>query len=155
AATTTWHAYFGEKARMLSNSGSSWRSATLCRVDPRRPRWLSCPCSERAMMARSAAGVALAAWVIVLLSGGGTASNLGAFGGEPAPLKVYGGVERSIEHANRCVKQAMYPEDVGDCLESWVVAAYAFVVDAPLSAFADTLTLHLTIPAEVDRYYSR
>jgi uncharacterized protein YceK len=107
----------------------------------------------------------VAAWLVVVLTpaavGCGTFINLipehhkyGRPG--PRPLKVYGGVQTDFDFGTETMAKAFQGEQprslgpVAKVLGAGYIAgmgAWFLVVDLPLSAVADTLTLPVTIPA--------
>jgi uncharacterized protein YceK len=74
-----------------------------------------------------------------LLSGCGTAANTLWFIPEEGGMRVYGGVRADWEAAHRS-----YPPDIN-------LPRYLAIVDMPLSAVGDTLTLPFTVPAALCR----
>jgi uncharacterized protein YceK len=108
---------------------------------------------------------AFLAGVLVLVPGGcGTAMNfMHGKGSTPTAREVYGGVTGDAQIAFHFAREAFHPEFWKDetpeqKLVQTVVGfpshlgfAGLFLIDLPLSAVADTLTLPLTIPAGIDR----
>jgi uncharacterized protein YceK len=92
--------------------------------------------------------------VLVLLplaSGCGTLSNLGRYTGviilDGTPTeRVYGGVWRDLTFAQDDIVGVPRPESRLGRANQLVGAAYCLLVDLPLSAVGDTLTLPLVLP---------
>jgi len=98
------------------------------------------------------------------MSGCGTALNfMHGKGNAPAAWEVYGGVRADTQIASALVGGACHPRfpEGATAGEKSIMASDVFtcsfffagcaLVDLPLSAVADTLTLPLTIPAAIDR----
>jgi uncharacterized protein YceK len=90
----------------------------------------------------------VAATAVFALTGCGTLSNLqekpSMFfprNDDAPPNRIYGGVRISAEQGWHGLKGGAEP----------VAGTYRWVVDVPLSAVADTLTLPVTIPAALER----
>jgi uncharacterized protein YceK len=91
--------------------------------------------------------------VACALTGCGTVQNFARpGGGEQRPLEVYGGTTRSVDALKATVTD---PVAVAlSCSSPFAFAAAgALVLDVPLSAVADTVTLPITLWAKVDRAY--
>jgi uncharacterized protein YceK len=86
------------------------------------------------------------------LSGCGTLFNLPKQTGlvifDTTPTEqVYGGVLRDARTVQEDWKNVISPEGANGRLDSMVGAAYVALIDLPLSALGDTLTLPITISA--------
>jgi uncharacterized protein YceK len=96
-------------------------------------------------MARLAVAVSLALPVL-LLSGCGTVLNTTYFTAEEGGGSVYGGVRLDLETSRDLISETP-PDDenVGQCISRYTMAVYTMLIDLPLSAIGDTLTLPITI----------
>src|SRR4051794_14950700 len=106
-------------------------------------------------MTRAAVLLAVALSV-VWMSGCGTLMNLPDLSGmevlDMTPdQRVYGGVLRDAEFGAESLKNTVSAEGKGGRLDSLVASAYLLLVDLPLSAVGDTLTLPITLRASQKR----
>jgi uncharacterized protein YceK len=96
---------------------------------------------------KPALGVAMAVWVAVLASGCGTVCNLAGGVLHPdAEPRVYGGVQRDLEHGFLCapIKSVSTPGEA----ELGLLLLALGPAELGLSFVGDTLTLPLTIPLQ-------
>jgi uncharacterized protein YceK len=98
-------------------------------------------------MARLAVAVSLALPAL-LLGGCGTVLNTTYFTAEEGGGSVYGGVKVDVDLSRSLVLEAPpADEDTGQRISRYSMAAWTMLIDLPLSAIGDTLTLPITIPA--------
>jgi uncharacterized protein YceK len=102
---------------------------------------------------------------VAAAAGCGTINNVAFPGPQPAngsviasPQEVYGGVRSSFREGFESGRRVVTADfnDLRSPLESGLAASiveapYMLVVDTPLSAIGDTLTLPITVPAAIDR----
>jgi uncharacterized protein YceK len=99
-------------------------------------------------------GIASIALTLCLLSGCGTVANIAELG-DPAPDHpvIYGGVRKDIAARGNALTGAMMARPLDGGAQSAIFEAVAlqFTLDIPFSVVGDTLTLPVTIPAELLR----
>lgn len=103
-------------------------------------------------MARRIVLAFAAAFVVCTLSGCGTVGNLWCCcrSGDEAP---YGGVVNSVKLARSGFEEGAKLDSLA-APAYFLGATYCLLVDAPLSAVADTVTLPITIPATLKKQKS-
>ena len=106
-------------------------------------------------------------FVLVIASGCGTVRNLTSYdvpdvpgqssfqpGHHPAPNEVFGGAEIDLRSARGLIEQSarglIEQSAAGEPVDT-IVGLYVLLIDLPLSAVADCLTLPVTIPAALLR----
>jgi uncharacterized protein YceK len=109
-------------------------------------------------MVSRATFVILALATALGLAGCGTLCNLPKESGvtvwdETPHDRIYGGVLRDVASGTRCLHETVAADCKDGRLDNLVAGSYWLLVDLPLSAVGDTLTLPLTIPASLPAPY--
>jgi uncharacterized protein YceK len=99
-------------------------------------------------MRKSARGSLLMLATFTVLPGCGTVANLRSSEDTAAPMKIYGGVVADVESSKNLLTDETGGHGglSGRALEL-AIAPYLLLIDLPLSAIADSLTLPIVINA--------